>query len=68
MYNFIMKKVDQISRIYLSWGVWSQSDTCRIRHTTKLGWIGCSVHLVSLRDKHWRSILDTTPPNAHLRS
>ena len=27
----------------------------------QVGLIGSPVHLVSLRDKHWRPILDTTP-------
>ena len=32
----------------------------------QLGFIGCPVHLVSLRDKHWRPTLDTTLLNVRL--
>ena len=34
----------------------------------QLGLIGFPVHLVSLRDKHWRPILDTTPLHTRLRA
>ena len=34
----------------------------------ELGLIGFPVHLVSLREKHWRPILETTPLNARLRA
>ena len=33
-----------------------------------IGFIGCPVHLVSLRDKHRRPILDTTPLSVRLRA
>ena len=59
---------NQISGIYLSWGVQSQADTCRRSAITTTFFIWCPVHLVSLRDKHWRPILDTTPLNARLRA
>ena len=148
-----MKKVDQISSIYLSWGVQSQADTCsealepslahsisaspgrmlvhrrsppaiffrfpqqfagthlytwvergivrvkclaqehntmsparartqtarsgveRTNHETTAppqipqpGLIGDPMHLVSLLDKHWRPVLDTTPLNTRLQA
>ena len=62
------KIVDQISSIYVSWRVQSLADTCRRSNITQFGLIGFPVHLVSLRDKHWRSILDTTPLNVPLRA
>ena len=37
-------------------------------HRTNFGFVGCPVHLVSLRDKHERPIiLDKTLPNVCLR-
>ena len=62
-------KVAQISSIYLSWGVQPQAGTYRRSIILpKLDLIGSPVHLVSLRDKHWRPILDTTPLSTRPRA
>ena len=62
-------KVAQISSTYLSWGVQPQAGTYRRSIILpKFVLIGSPVHLVSLRDKHWRPILDTTPLSTRPRA